>query len=323
MQDNLRVALDIGTNSILLLVCRSAADGTLEEVHEDIRMPRLGEKMAFNGGLLEGKAIERGLKAVEELLHSLPSGSHGQAVAAATSAIRDAGNRSLFLDTFAERFGGTPRLLSGEEEAETIFTGAASDMTRPPAMVINIDVGGGSTELALGEGPSNCRFSRSLDIGCVRFGERFDLYDTSSPARHMEVRAEIRRQVQDTADKIKQLLGRSDYHRVIASGGTATSFVEWREKLATYQPRRIHGFRAAENEVAKAAEELAAIPLSERKQSSFIDPGRAAVMPTGLLILSEILRCLQVDEFIVTTCGLRYGLVLRLNNRQLAPTFYW
>ncbi len=317
MSDALPGALDIGTNSILLLVCRPGKNGELMEFHEDLRMPRLGEKTGSERRL-HPTAVERALIATEELLRNLPRGENIRLAAAATSAVRDAENRSLFLNGFRHRFGGVPWLLTGEEEALTVFQGVASDMCRRGSFLVNVDVGGGSTEMGVGDEEGGCRWSRSFDVGCVRFGERFDLYDVSEPKAREEARCEVRRLLEPGLEEIRQITGNKPV-RMVAGAGTATSYAAWRQGLTTYQRQLVHGWQDSEAAVSEAAEELAAVPLAMRQEIPCINPGRAAVLPAGLLILSEVLRGLQAEDFTVTTRGLRYGLALRLSKGEI-PT---
>ncbi len=173
-------ALDIGTNSVVLLLLERQADGTLRRRLEPARVTRLGEDTARTGKL-KPEAIERTLAAVAELMRTLHTAAPDCAgVAVATSAVRDAANGAEFLARCTEILGAPPRLLSGDEEADTMFLGAASDQP-PGAHCLCTDIGGGSTELAAGT-PGLCGFRTSLDLGCVRLAEAHHLFSRAAPA---------------------------------------------------------------------------------------------------------------------------------------------
>ncbi len=311
--------LDLGTNSTMLLLCRASPAGNLREVREELRMPRLGQGVA-DTGRLSAAAIDRTLAAAAELLASLPG--RGRGLTVATSAVRDAENRDPFLDAFAVRFGHRPLLLAGEQEAAAIFRGAAHDQQTEAETLIDIDIGGGSTELTIGDRRNGCRLACSLDLGCVRCGERFGLLDAAAPSSLSRLRCEVRKLVEPVAAGFRELTADSPW-RVLASGGTAAAFAVYQQGLRGFSRSLVHGYRARECEVAAGAMRLAAMPLAERTGLPSVESGRAAVLPAGLLILSEILRVLEVSGCTVTTRGLRFGLALRLRRGELAANFSW
>jgi exopolyphosphatase/guanosine-5'-triphosphate,3'-diphosphate pyrophosphatase len=171
-------ALDLGTNSFLLLLLRETAGGALERVSEPCRIVRLGQGVDRTGRLAP-EAIARGLRAIRELLAETAwAGTAGVGIAAATSAVRDAANRDEFLAPCAELLGGRPVLLSGDNEARTVFTGASSELA-PGQAGVCVDIGGGSTELAAGF-PGDYRAGLSVNVGCVRLAERFGLENAAA-----------------------------------------------------------------------------------------------------------------------------------------------
>lgn len=318
---NLKASLDIGTNSVLLLVCKLSTENELVEVQENLRMPRLGENAGANR-MLNSAAVNRTLVACQELLAELPNSSHGMGITAATAAVRNAANRKIFLQAFEQRFGHAPRLISGSEEAATVFLGTMHDMNCPGHLLVNLDVGGGSTEVTAGESPAKCDFARSLNIGCVSSSEAFELQEISHPANHQLLRREVSRQSREAAEQILTLAAGRPL-AVVLSGGTASAFAVYRQKCSVFSREAVHGFQAEEQQIADAAVELAAMPLRERANQPGVEKQRAAIFPTGLLIMSEMLRLLKTPKFTVSTRGLRFGLVLRLRRGELTPSFSW
>ncbi|NOY81990.1 MAG: Ppx/GppA family phosphatase [Kiritimatiellaeota bacterium] len=315
--------LDFGTNSILLLLAAEDDSGAAPaERTEWCAITRLGEGAAEAGGLKPGpmrRTIETAAGFLAELRRHSRS---GVGVAVATSAVRDASNRAEFLDACRVALGWAPLVLSGEQEAEAAFLGAASDQSEGD-LVVTVDVGGGSTELAAGL-PGRCLYRCSLDLGCVRFGERFGLYDSPAPEA---VRAARQAVAGPAGAAVGALLagiggGGRDW-RVVASGGTATTYAAWRQGLEPYDRARVHGFRDRREVLADSAETLLHIPFERRRRLPGISPERALVLPAGMLILAEVLAALGTAEFQVTTRGLRYGLVLQLQDGTVTGSWRW
>ena len=320
--NKLWASIDLGTNSCLLLLCDRDADGRLREVHEESHIVRLGEGVGETGSLSDA-AIRRTLDALDHHLHCIPRAKTcGICVAAATSAVRDAANGSEFLQVVSDRLGGTPCLFDGEEEALTTFLGATSEL-RPDQLAVTVDVGGGSTEIAAGtHGPDGCRLTTSLDLGCVRGGEKFGLLDVATPDAVEALRCEVRKTVEPLRSKLEDLSRGRSVH-ALASAGTATTLAAYRLQMPTYDRERIHGYRSNLAELESTIADLAFLTADKRAKLPGIRPGRAAVFPAGLIILRETLGALGMDAFTVTTRALRYGMVLRLANGELEPTFRW
>ena len=316
-----RVSLDFGSNSCLMLMVRAAEDGTLTREKELFEATRLGEGVDAHGRL-QPAAIERTLEAARGFLKQIPSDwASGAGIAAATSAVRDAENRETFLAACDEVLGGRPLVLSGEEEAGTTFLGAASDQP-PGSTVIAVDVGGGSTELSVGR-PGEALLSVSVDVGCVRLGERFDLFEVPDPGRLREAHAAVREVVQPAADRILETIPAGSRVRLVGSGGTFTTYAAYREHMEVYDHERVHGYPGTSGDVNAAVADLFARTRQERALLEGIPEGRAPVLPAGLLIVHETLVALKRREFVVSTRGVRFGLIVRLMQGALAPTWRW
>ncbi len=315
-------ALDFGTNSVLLLLA-GGADFRIAPVEkkEWCAITRLGEGAAGAARCLQPGPMRRTIEAAAGFLAELGRYSpSGVGVAVATSAVRDAPNRDEFRNACRAAFGWAPLVLSGDQEAEAAFLGATGDQ---PAdrFVITVDVGGGSTELAAGF-PGRCLYRCSLALGCVRFGERYGLYDAPVPKAVRAARREVARLAGAAVDELLAVTG-GRRRRVVASGGTATTYAAWRQALDPYSRLRVHGFRDRREVLADSAETLLRTPLEQRRGLPGIPSERAPVLPTGLLILDEILAALGIAEFQVSTRGLRYGLVLQLRDGTVNASWRW
>jgi exopolyphosphatase/guanosine-5'-triphosphate,3'-diphosphate pyrophosphatase len=314
-------ALDLGSNSTKLLVARASDGGSPVEVQETIRVTRLAEAVAERG-FLQAEAMARTLAAGRELLESLPRGpGSGRGVAAATSAVRDARNRDEFLAAFRGLLGAKPTVISGEEEARTAFAGATGGWPSDRA-VVNVEIGGGSTEISVGR-PGHCLWHRCLELGCVRVGERFSLYEIPSPGAVVAARKQVQSLLAPAMAEMAQFRPSAETAAVIASGGTATTFSALQQRVSEHSREAIHGYAATCDEVAAAMDRLFRMTSQERARLPGIMPGRAPVLPTGLLILNEVLGALGQRGFTVSVRGFRYGLILRLQQGELAPTWTW
>ena len=319
--DECLAALDIGTNTVLLLLARSRPDGVIAEVQDFCRTTRLGEDTGRTGRLSPA-AMERTLATVAEFFGRLSGiGGRGRGIAAATSAARDAANGAEFLERCAACIGGRPHLLSGEQEARTVFRGAASDQAAGQ-FVITIDIGGGSTEIA-GGFADRCLYSTSLNLGCVRFGERFGLYEVPDAAAVAAARAATVALLAPVCAQVKAVVPAGTPWKVIASGGTATTYAAMHLGLVRYDARAVHGYVGSRAGLVQDLARLWSLPSAKRAELPGVTAGRAPVLPTGVMILEEALGLLGAAAVFVTTRGLRYGLALRLRDGELAPTWTW
>jgi exopolyphosphatase / guanosine-5'-triphosphate,3'-diphosphate pyrophosphatase len=314
---HLRGALDLGTNSIQLLVARETEDGW-HPVQEWAAVTRLGEDVQRTGVLLPA-AMERTLAHVAHFFAEarlrFPSLI---GTAAGTSALRDARNRDVFVAACQARFGFAPRVLGGREEAETTFLGVAGGA--PPGQpLLTLDVGGGSTEISAGQ-PGQCAFAESLDLGCVRFGEQFGLFGASSQEDRAVAREAAREVLVPVLTAALDRVAPEDV-QVRVSGGTATTLAAAVLALTAYDYTRVEGWETTTLEVNRWAERLACMTVPERASLPCVGEGRALVLPAGLLVLHEALDCLGADRLRVTTRGLRAGMLVRLSQGTLPESW--
>ena len=304
----LRGALDLGTNSIQLLVGRKAGEGW-EAVHEWAAVTRLGEDVQRTGRL-RPEAMERTLDQVGRFFAEARARFPGLVgTAAGTSALRDAANRDEFLGACRSRFGFVPRVLAGREEAETTFLGVAT-VAAPETPLLNLDIGGGSTEISAGI-RGECRLAASLDLGCVRLGERFGLLGASTRVARDRARRAAR-------DLLEPALRQAPAAILVsASGGTATTLAATAQALAAYDAGRVEGWETTAADVHAWAERLGQMDLAQRAALPCVNAGRALVLPAGLLVLDAALACLGAVRARVTTRGLRAGMLVRLDRGTL------
>jgi exopolyphosphatase/guanosine-5'-triphosphate,3'-diphosphate pyrophosphatase len=271
----LRVAaIDLGTNSTRLLVA-DVEDGHLRELARRLTITRLGEGVDERHLLLP-VPIARVRNCLADYRRELEGLGATRTLAIATSAVRDAENGEAFLGEIEWSYGFKTRLLEGEEEAALMYAGVLAGREAFGDVLV-VDIGGGSTELVLGsaDGP---RASTSLDIGCVRLTERFL---RSDPPTGPELAA--------AATYVRGLLPEYSASHLIGVAGTVTTLAALDLGLTEYDPDRTHGHRIPLGSVQRDLSRLASMTLAERTEVPGIEPGRAAVIVAGTVILREVL----------------------------------
>jgi len=272
-------AIDLGTNSTRLLVA-DLGDGRLDDVVRRLKITRLGEGVDERKRLLPAP-IARVRNALVDFRRAIEELGAERTLLVATSAVRDAENGEAFLGEIEWSYGFATRLLSGDEEAELTFRGAAlgRDLTEETLL---LDVGGGSTEFVVG-GAEGLRFHESLDLGSVRLTERF-LHTHPPTADELDACARAARNL--LAERIPDDLRP---RTAIGVAGTITSIVALDLDLEQYDPKQVHGHRLSRASVAAQLERLASLPLAERREVPALDPDRAPVIVGGVVIVREAL----------------------------------
>lgn len=306
MTPEFHAAIDIGTNTVLLLVAETEGR-TLTPIREEQRIPRLGNGVDASGNISD-HSIEKVLNVLKEYKVLLSSDyPHLKTLeVTATSAVRDAANRNYFIDTVREETGFEIRLLSGIEEAEYTFNGALSVLSSIDEAIV-IDIGGGSTEIAYGK-QGVLKDSHSFNMGSVRFTERF--IDSDPPESH---------EVISCRDEIKNILKARPfnfYHgseqiNLIGVAGTVTSLAYMDLGLSKYDSDQINGYKfpveIIKHWVGKISE--TSVKILEEDYPAVMK-GRAEIILAGLLILDEFMNFYEIPELVVSTGGIRHGAIL-------------
>ncbi len=277
-------AIDCGTNSIRLLVT-DISDGTSAELVREMRIVRLGQGVDATGRLAP-EAIDRTLQATREYAELIAMLGAQRIRFCATSAARDAENADDFADAVESILGVRPQVLSGEEEALASFVGATRGLEPHRALVL--DIGGGSTELVVGEG-DEVEWSTSLNIGSVRLTER-DL--PSDPPPVAELTAAMQHLDSVLAPAVD---GLAPVSSVVGVAGTVTTVAAHALNLPSYDRDAIHGARLAIDELRSACLSLAQMSVADRRALPFMHPGRADVIGGGALVLDRVLEQLPLD----------------------------
>jgi exopolyphosphatase / guanosine-5'-triphosphate,3'-diphosphate pyrophosphatase len=311
-------AIDCGTNSIRLLVADvDAQEQTLTDIAREMRIVRLGEGVDRTGEFTSG-AIERTLAACDEYASLIAASKPMDRTPiplrfVATSASRDARNRSLFIDGVQSRLGVAPEVVSGAEEALLSYTGATRELsgdewaaTLQPALVV--DLGGGSTEFVMQPEPAESLRARSVDVGCVRMTERHMHSDPPTPDQVAAVRADVDTAIALAAQDVPIEQARS----IIGLAGTVTTVVALALGLEEYDAKRIHLARVSTTQVHEVTERLIAMTTAQRAALGVMHPGRADVIAAGALIIDRIMFATGLPELIASEHDILDGIAWSL-----------
>jgi exopolyphosphatase/guanosine-5'-triphosphate,3'-diphosphate pyrophosphatase len=283
-------AVDLGTNSTRLLVA-DVAEGSIEELHRETRITRLGEGVDHRRLLLP-VAVARVRNCLADYRRTIERLGATRTLAVATSAVRDAENGEAVLGEIEWSYGFTTRLLSGDEEARLMRRGVAASGEPTPGTLI-VDVGGGSTELILDD------VHLSLDIGSVRLTER---YLHGDPPTATELAA--------CAETVRAHLPDLRPSAAIGVAGTITSIAALDLGLPAYDRARAHGHRLARAGAERQLARLGALPLAERRELSSLEPERAPAIVGGAVIVAELLAHYGLDELEVSEHDILDGAAL-------------
>ncbi len=289
-------AFDCGTNTIKLLI------GSLPEVAvRESRIVRLGQGVDATGRLAD-EALARTFAAIDEYAGLVAAHEVSRMRFCATSATRDSANAGVFAQGVHDRLGVWPEVLSGDEEAVLAYDGAVRNLHTPPAEpVLVIDIGGGSTELILGDayGP---RTAQSMDMGSVRMHERYLTADPPAPEAVAACVADIDAHLAACPVPVATAA------TVVGVAGTVLSIAAGVLDLPAYDKSVIDQSVVAVADVHAFVDRLVAMSISERLEFPWMHPGRVDVLGAGGLILSRVLRRCAVPSLVASEADILDGI---------------
>ena len=303
-------AIDVGTNSIHMVVVRIQPSlPAFTIVAREKTMVRLGDCDPRNGNL-KAAAIERAivtLKRCQEISNSLKT---EQIIAVATSAVREAPNGREFLERVEAEVGLCINLISGPEEARRIYLGVLSGLEfngQPHAI---IDIGGGSTELILGDGREPRSLS-STKVGAVRLTAEYITTDPISPSEFQALQFYIRGMLERPIEELKAHLKPGEALRLIGTSGTIETLaaIHAKEKIGLI-PSPLNGYSFKLRDLQETVSRLRRLTQAERMGISGINDRRAEIILAGALILQEAMILLQVDTIAICERSLREGVIV-------------
>src|SRR5262245_36724600 len=309
-------AIDIGTNSVHMIVVRVRPDLSFEVTDREKAMVRLGAG-GLDGRALTREAMGAALQALSKFKRIAESHQVDEIVAAATSATREARNGGEFLARLEHETGIRPRVISGPEEARLIHQAAVYGVDVAGGRAVVIDIGGGSVEITLGTA-SSLQLARSFKIGAIRLTERFV---RSDPLTDRDERKIVKHVLGEIDRYCEQILA-SGFDRVIGTSGTILSIGAVAATAARGgPPSELRNLHVSAKQIRRLRKQVTDLDLESRLAIPGLDPRRADLVVAGSVLLDTILRRLGAEELTLCDLALREGLVLdyiRSNRRQIA-----
>jgi exopolyphosphatase/guanosine-5'-triphosphate,3'-diphosphate pyrophosphatase len=309
-------AIDIGTNSVHMIVVRVRPDLSFEVIDREKEMVRLGAG-GLDGRRLTDSAMTAALNALAKFRRIAESHAVDEILAAATSATREAENGPEFLGAIERQTGIRPRVISGTEEARLIHLAAVYgvDVTRGKAVVI--DIGGGSVEITLGNA-KKLDLGRSFKLGVIRLTERFVKSDPLAPRDERRLARHVAAQI----DAHVSAIVKAGFDRVIGTSGTILalgSMTAHEESGET--PEELRNLRLPVKAIHRLRKRLVQLNMQQRLKLEALEPKRVDLIVAGAVLLDTILQKLEADELALCDLALREGLILDYiarNRRQIA-----
>ncbi len=294
--------IDVGTNSIRLIVAQIRIGGGFTILREEKEVIRLGERI-FIDGFINNEAMGRAVAALRKFAKIARGFQVDDIVAVATSAVREANNQREFLGLIRNRVGLEVRVVSGMEEARLIYLGVSSGINIGEKLALFVDIGGGSTELILGDQHTH-RVLASTNLGAIRLTSLFiprnwtkEIEEKTVEKMRSYVRAELR--------KATESFQKSRIEVAYGSSGTIINLAEMAKKASSRERLTLKL-----KDLKKLSDTLCSLPLEERRKYPDINPERADIIIGGAVILETVMDDLKVPIIRVSNRGLNYGLLV-------------
>jgi exopolyphosphatase/guanosine-5'-triphosphate,3'-diphosphate pyrophosphatase len=288
-------AIDCGTNSIRLLISDiDTSTNTATDVVREMRIVRLGEGVDKTNAFLP-TALERTFKAVEEYDKLLLKHNVEHVRFVATSATRDAQNKAMFIKGVIDRLRIVPEVIAGVEEAALSFDGATRSLRQKhSAPFLVIDLGGGSTELVIGDKEPTGAYS--MDVGCVRMTERHTPGGNPTKAQEEAIRTDVRNALKVAGTKVDWKTAKT----VVGVAGTITTVAAHVLKLKTYDPDVLHGASITAEQVSQTAQDFITLTPTQRGALPYMHEGRIEVITAGSIVLDEVMKGIGAQTLIAS-----------------------
>jgi exopolyphosphatase/guanosine-5'-triphosphate,3'-diphosphate pyrophosphatase len=309
-RDHILAAIDVGTNSIHMVIVRiqpSLPGFTI--IDREKETVRLGDRDQQTGNLTPA-AMERAIAALRRCQDLAQTLKAEHVVAVATSAVREAPNGRDFLQHVKKTLGLEIDLISGPEEARRIYLGVLSGMDFNHHPHIVIDIGGGSTELILGDGEEPICLS-STKVGAVRLTQAFVTTNPISPSEFNYVQAYVRGMLERAVEEIQAHLQSGEVPRLVGTSGTIETMASLhaRETLGMI-PSPLHGYQINLKELGELINRLRKLTIAERMTIAGLNDRRADIILAGAIVLQEAMTLLGLDSLTVCERALREGVVV-------------
>jgi len=296
-------AIDIGSNSVRLIVAEAVRGGNYRILDEEREPTRLGRSVGRDGNL-DAESMEQTLAALNTF-QQIAAGFQAESLRViATCAIREAGNGPDFCQRIREEVGLEVEVISGEQEGRYAFSSVQHAFDLSGKNVIVADIGGGSTEIVFSTGEM-IEEIYSTPLGAVRLTERFAANGETDIAE-MFPKLES-----DIADCLKRMTTKPPFapHFMVGCGGTFTTLADLLMASQRGSDKEVAGFRASHADVRHLLDRLRKMPVRGRRSLPGMTPDRADIIVAGIAIIDAMMKRFRVNTLIVHSRGVRDGLL--------------
>jgi len=292
--------IDIGSNTILLLIGQITPQGGFEKVMDNGETTRLGKGLQ-RGGLLDPLSVRASIAALKRFCSRCQQEEVLEIACVGTNALRMAKDADAFIRQVQEECGISPRIISERKEAMFSYLSVQQDPRMPRDAVV-MDVGGGSTEYIFRheEGLTDQLQTISLPLGAVRLTEQFLYHDPPSRDEVLKLRKEIEKAIHRIPPTLEGEL--------VGIGGTAVTLGAIHLSLDAFDGEKIHALQLPIGELRDRVQILQETDLERRKEIKGLPPERADIILAGAMIILATMERLQKDTIHISSHGLRYGL---------------
>lgn len=297
-------AIDIGTNSIHMVIADAVGVGAFEVVDRERDVVQIG-RGSFAAGRLRRAAIERSVDALTRFAQLARRQQCDRILCTATAAVREAQNGGEFLQLARSLAGITPRVIPAEEEGRLIYLAIKGALQIGPRPSLVVDIGGGSLQLVVGD-EEKLRIATSAPVGALRLTELFLASDPPTSRQVQKLRREIRRQTRGVLARV------AEYGPGVAYGSSGS--IHALAQLAHHEESgeaiaQINGYFLATGSVTRIARRLARLSIAQREKLPGLDARRAEIILPGAMVLEHVLKETGIDGITISDFGVREGLV--------------
>jgi len=310
LSDRILAAIDVGTNSIHMVVVQIQPSlPSFKIIATEKDMVRLGERCQLTGQLTE-EAMARAIATLRRCRELATSLKAEDIIGVATSAVREAPNGREFLARVQEQTGLTIDLISGEEEARRIYLGVLSGLELNGKPHIIIDIGGGSTELILGDGHEP-RYLSSTKVGAVRLTDLFVKSDPINDHDYSALRAYVRGMLDRAVEELRDYLQPDETPQLVGTSGTIESLMMLHTCLRLGScPTSLQGYELTLADLQHLLGKLRRLNVNQRCQLLGMSERRAEIIVAGAVILAEAMDMLGQSSLITCDRALREGIIV-------------
>ncbi|HOK39570.1 MAG TPA: hypothetical protein PLD27_00825 [bacterium] len=315
MNNHLIAAIDIGTNTIRLLIWDREKE---KEFFRTIKTTRLGGELVNNNKIISRKTIEINLIELKKLLNICKEKNCNEIYIFGTAALRKAENSNEFISLVFKETKQKIKVLSGEEEAFFSFNGIIDSIIIPSEIKIlsTIDIGGGSTEIITAEkidSEKNFKLieKRSFELGCLHLTKKFISRAPTKNEEYNELDNYIKEYIEENFKNLK--IG----NFLIGASGTFSALVTVKKEMTDYQPELIHQEKLDYKEILEIEERLKKLNIEEREKYGGLKDNRGDIIIAGISIIKNILKFFKINQITISEYGILRGIIKSVIKKEI------